>query len=162
MPRRCPTHAHRSTHAGMLTAARWLLDELRLPLLQLDAAGYRLLLTGHSLGAGVATLLTALVRQIIPTARCFGYATPPVVSGAALLAHIEDYCISVVHRNDVIPRTTIRTCTQVPSRTSHRRTTLLTPLSFRSHFALRSSTAYTRVLPPHPSAPPPHPWPSCA
>ncbi|KAL1504977.1 hypothetical protein AB1Y20_008743 [Prymnesium parvum] len=100
-------------HSGMLTAARWLLDELRAPLLQLAAAGYRLVLTGHSLGAGVATLLAALLRPLVGGVRCVGFATPPVASGEALLAQLEGFCVTIVHRNDAIPRTTIKSCTQV-------------------------------------------------
>lgn len=94
-------------HSGMLSAARWLREELLTPLTLLSAAGYSLVFTGHSLGAGVAVVLTALLRDFFPGVRCVGYATPPVASGTELLAELSTFCTSVVHRNDVIPRTTI-------------------------------------------------------
>ena len=47
----------------MLSAAFWLLAELQAPLQQLTAAGYELVLTGHSLGAGVAALLSLLLSS---------------------------------------------------------------------------------------------------
>ena len=78
-------------HAGMLSAAFWLLAELQVPLQQLTAAGYELVLTGHSLGAGVASLLSLLLRSRLrqPTVRCFGFATPCCACGEALLSLLQ-------------------------------------------------------------------------
>ena len=94
-------------HAGMARAARWLRSELRLVLGHLAAAGYDVILTGHSLGAGVAALLTVLLKRLVPGVRCVGYATPPVAGGARLLRALGDCCTSLVHRNDAVPRMTL-------------------------------------------------------
>lgn len=95
-------------HCGMLTAARLLFNELFEPLTLLHEAGHQLLLTGHSLGAGVAVLLAALLREKMGDVQCVGYATPPVASGEGLLEELSSFCTSLVNRNDLIPRMTIR------------------------------------------------------
>ena len=40
------------------------------------AAGYRLVLVGHSLGAGTAAILAILLRDQHPELRCFAYSPP--------------------------------------------------------------------------------------
>ena len=40
---------------------------------------YSLLITGHSLGAGVAAILTALLQEIIPNVTCIAYSPPGLV-----------------------------------------------------------------------------------
>jgi len=62
-----PKVAARTTHGCSLHHPR-----LQVPLQQLTAAGYELVLTGHSLGAGVASLLSLLLRSRLrqPTVRC--------------------------------------------------------------------------------------------
>ena len=94
-----------AAHGAMLRAARALLDEcgLRAAFLQLRDAGYSLTLVGHSLGAGVAAILTALLLHEHPTARCVAYATPACVD--ASLAHaLAPHVLSAVHNDDVVPR----------------------------------------------------------
>ena len=39
-------------------------------------AHYNLVITGHSLGAGTAILLTILLRSSYPNVRCYGFGTP--------------------------------------------------------------------------------------
>ena len=52
---------HTQVHRGMLVAARAILEDCggRSAVMRLHAAGYELIIVGHSLGGGVATLLTA-------------------------------------------------------------------------------------------------------
>ncbi|KAL3906496.1 MAG: hypothetical protein SGPRY_010526 [Prymnesium sp.] len=85
-------------HCGMLTAARLLFDELFEPLTLLHEAGHQLLLTGHSLGAGVAVLLAALLREKMGDVQCVGYATPPVASGEGLLEELSSFCTSLLRQ----------------------------------------------------------------
>mmetsp|Transcript_14796 Transcript_14796/g.28644 ORF Transcript_14796/g.28644 Transcript_14796/m.28644 type:complete len:973 (-) Transcript_14796:180-3098(-) len=94
-------------HAGMLRAARWMLKGdskgymrehkmsehhdtdlaedagggLGLALAQLHQQGYKISFTGHSLGAGVATLLALLVADDIPDIRInvYGFGSPACV-----------------------------------------------------------------------------------
>ena len=72
-----------------------------------ENAGYELILTGHSLGAGAATLLNILLHEnkcerINGRAiRCFAYASPPVFTGEAKDA--RNVCINFIHDTDCVP-----------------------------------------------------------
>ena len=114
-----------TAHRGMLRAARAILDECgcRVALERLRAAGYSLTIVGHSLGAGVGTILTALLLlgEKAATASdpslppppppppphkamaCIAYAAPPCVD-ARLASMLKTAVVSVVHNDDVVPR----------------------------------------------------------
>ncbi len=103
-------------HAGMLKSARELDRRLRAAVLGLllrpEHDDFRLVLTGHSLGAGAATLLAALwlsepdsepMARLCSRLRVVGYGTPMVVSldiAAELVSHVT----TVVMGNDMVPR----------------------------------------------------------
>jgi pimeloyl-ACP methyl ester carboxylesterase len=90
-------------HSGMAKAADAVHDALvgfveRFP-------GHRVMITGHSLGAGVATLLFARWKREGLTGervRCVAFAPPCTVS--AELARALPEVISVVNRTDMVPR----------------------------------------------------------
>ena len=97
-------------HQGMLDAAKWLERDQGLGecLARLEANGYRIVLTGHSLGAGCAILLGMLLRRRLKTLRVLGYATPPCVG--ELLADkpwMKERVLNLVLRDDMIPRCSI-------------------------------------------------------
>ena len=101
-------HAHR----GMLESARRLDALLREPVREALAArpGYSLVLTGHSLGGGVASLLAALWGPTFAVGggdcrelRCFVYG--PLGTLTLPLAHAAAGCVtSVVNAQDAVPR----------------------------------------------------------
>mmetsp|Transcript_35523 Transcript_35523/g.118780 ORF Transcript_35523/g.118780 Transcript_35523/m.118780 type:complete len:577 (+) Transcript_35523:572-2302(+) len=96
-------------HAGMARTARWLQRELGPCLLHLsEVCGCEVVLAGHSLGAGVAALLAALLLPRLPALRCVGFATPSCAAGEGLLAPLRACSISLVHRNDAVPRATLQ------------------------------------------------------
>ena len=69
-------------HGGMARAAAWVEAEIGPLLLQLAAEHYRIVVCGHSLGGGVATLLhTRLTSKHASLAHveCVGMGTPPMV-----------------------------------------------------------------------------------
>ena len=99
----------------MLEGARRLAADLREPVRAALASrpGYHLVLTGHSLGGGLASLLALLwgpdfeagavagadVRQV----RCFAYG-PAATLTLPLAQAAKDFVTSVVNANDWIPR----------------------------------------------------------
>lgn len=74
-----------------------------------DCRGYTLLTVGHSLGAGIAQLLAALLRKEHPEWRCTsqGYGAPAVCS-AAFAQHLRPHGLAAVAGDDVIARLTVR------------------------------------------------------
>lgn len=65
----------------MLKAAKYVYDELTEKHI-LDKAfshfndGYELVITGHSLGAGTAVILSFMLRDKFPNVKCYAYSPP--------------------------------------------------------------------------------------
>jgi Lipase (class 3) len=71
--------------------------------------GYELVLTGHSLGAGTASLLNIMChqrgREMVNgrKVRCFAFACPPVFTPIEFAGPAAKHCVSVIHERDVVP-----------------------------------------------------------
>jgi len=65
---------------------------------------YGLYCVGHSLGAGVAALLTLFLRPEFPAVRCFAYEPPGALVDDALAEAMEPFCVSTVTADDLVPR----------------------------------------------------------
>lgn len=89
-------------HGGLGQAALWMFDEFVFTLQEFQDKGYNVIISGHSLAAGVAALLTVLLRPFV-TARCYSFATPCCV-GPVIAQSCEDYVTTVSLSDDVIPR----------------------------------------------------------
>jgi hypothetical protein len=103
--------------SGMAGAAMNLYREHVDCLLQLAKEGYRIRITGHSLGGGVATLLGVLIRrdlrqeldsEEVPL-KVYAYATPSCID-ARLADFVESFVTTVVLHDDVVPRLTSSSC----------------------------------------------------
>lgn len=101
-------------HKGVLDSARKVLEKVR-PVLQEQLAkhkGWKIVVTGHSLGAACAVVCTLLLSATPlkgkPKLSCWAYAPPPVFypKTPSALSSLEIYCF--VNRNDVVPRASLR------------------------------------------------------
>jgi len=94
-------------HSGVLGCARALhADLLRHRVLHeaLESPAWTLVITGHSLGAGVATLLGLMLRSEYPSLRVWAFSPPGGLLSEALAEASGAWCTSVVLGNDFICR----------------------------------------------------------
>ncbi|PSC75585.1 eukaryotic translation initiation factor 5A-2 [Micractinium conductrix] len=71
--------------------------------------GYRLVVTGHSLGAGCAFLLALYLRHFCPGLRCWSFSPPGGLASGELCAAASEWCTSTVCGREWIPRLSMRT-----------------------------------------------------
>jgi len=70
---------------------------------------YNLVVCGHSLGAGVAFLMSLRMRQFFPGLKCWSFSPPGGLATAELSAGAVDWCTSVICGKEMIPRLTLAT-----------------------------------------------------
>eukprot|EP00397_Hematodinium_sp_SG-2012_P040439 GEMP01044304.1.p1 GENE.GEMP01044304.1~~GEMP01044304.1.p1 ORF type:complete len:428 (+),score=88.32 GEMP01044304.1:148-1431(+) len=90
-------------HEGILLAARHVYSEV-LPTLRqaiMDKPTTKIVTTGHSLGAGCATLLNILIAKDFPdiAVESFVFGGPPVLSKPMLAVNVNHFVL----RNDIVP-----------------------------------------------------------
>ena len=94
-------------HKGILHTARWVQGVLRdkeiLETAFSRGPNYKLIIVGHSLGAGCATLLAILLRQDYPNLQCFAYSPPGCLNEAAA-SYTKQFVTSVTLGKDLIAR----------------------------------------------------------
>jgi hypothetical protein len=94
-------------HEGIFVAAQMMLEETR-HLIEHFFQDYKVIICGHSLGAGVSTLLGLFLKEEFPKLdlQVYAFATPACCSRDAALA-CQSYITSVVNNNDCVPRMTL-------------------------------------------------------
>ncbi|KAI6214827.1 Lipase-3 domain-containing protein [Aphelenchoides besseyi] len=94
-------------HRGMLNSARYVYTTLTKNHVLEDILvlnpNYSICVVGHSLGAGVASLLTLLLKQTYPTCRCYAFSPPTVISKHGI-SETEEHVLSVIVGDDIVPR----------------------------------------------------------
>ena len=65
---------------------------------------YGLRIVGHSLGAGVASVLGLILRQEFPNLYCLCFSPPGCVFSERTATESKDYACSYVLHNDIVPR----------------------------------------------------------
>ena len=114
-------------HSGMYEAARYLSDDLglRCTLERLHASGYDVVICGHSLGAGVATLLAMHLMRVqakVGKIKVYGYAAPPCVTPNLNTMWKDRLTIlNVVMEGDLIPLFSYRNCADFAGEIAKRR-----------------------------------------
>jgi hypothetical protein len=108
-----------------------------------DNKDYEFIITGHSLGAGAACLLTILLeaKDLLPRKqkyRCFAYAPPPVYTPLEFIPKAVKATTSFVHENDAVPYLSVHTVRHLLSD--------LRAVDDEAHNRMTSSERYKVVL----------------
>ncbi|EKG02819.1 hypothetical protein TCSYLVIO_006148 [Trypanosoma cruzi] len=107
------TPADYYVHGGMQRGALYVLQELRESgvldrILHEDFKKLNVVVLGHSLGAGVASILSIMLWSTEPTLRgrlrCIAYAPPGGLLSPALVAYSERFIVGCLAGNDIVPR----------------------------------------------------------
>jgi sn1-specific diacylglycerol lipase len=98
-------------HKGFLTRSKWIYNDITrtriLNTLYLETSPYNtypLVLCGHSLGAGCASILSLMLRPAFPSLQCFAYEPPGCIFNAELSELCTEFITSFVRHDDCIPR----------------------------------------------------------
>lgn len=68
--------------------------------------GYQLVITGHSLGAGIASILALLIKLNLnfPNMTCYAFSPPGSLFSFPLAQYCKMFITSVILGNDIVPR----------------------------------------------------------
>lgn len=105
-------------HKGMIEAAVYIQTELAKNKIieralsfdiEKNTQSYTIVLVGHSLGAGVCSILSILLKQSkYPDLTCYAYSPPGGLLSYELVEHSKSYITSVVLGKDIVPRLGLR------------------------------------------------------
>lgn len=105
-----PSYVSGYGHAGVLRSARNLFKRIRAPVKQAmrDNPGFQVVMTGHSLGASTAAVLTLLMRDddACPHPFCVAFAPPPCLT-YDLAEQTATLGVTVVNGPDIVPRLSV-------------------------------------------------------
>ena len=73
----------------------------------------KLVIVGHSLGAGIATLLSIILKKQYPLIKCYSYGTPGSVVDRQTSQEISSYVTSIVLDSDIICRISFHSIIQL-------------------------------------------------
>ncbi|XP_069889604.1 diacylglycerol lipase-beta [Dipodomys merriami] len=71
------------------------------------APEYRLVVVGHSLGAGAAALLAIMLRGSYPQVQAYAFSPPRGLLSKSLYEYSQDFIVSLILGKDVIPRLSV-------------------------------------------------------
>jgi len=99
-------------HAGVVASARNVYSDLERHgllerLLRNDYPNYHLRLVGHSLGAGVATLLGYMLKAQYPSLKVYNFSPPGCTMTWELATQCEAWATSFVLDSDMVPRLSV-------------------------------------------------------
>ncbi|KAJ3363324.1 hypothetical protein HDU91_003035 [Kappamyces sp. JEL0680] len=106
-------------HAGFFQTAKNIFEDIRSNQILEKTIGnantkeahYHIVVCGHSLGAGVASLVAYMLRKHgFPSTKCYGYSMPSGVANEHASTLFNDFCLSVVCGDDSVSRLTLASC----------------------------------------------------
>lgn len=101
-------------HKGMLSSARYIVSKLESEKILDDMfvlqPNYDLIVTGHSLGAGVATVVSLLLKPAYPNVKCFAFSPPGCVISDDGVEFTQNFVFSIVVGDDLVKGTFLPYC----------------------------------------------------
>eukprot|EP01028_Stygiella_incarcerata_P009548 TRINITY_DN4577_c0_g1_i1.p1 TRINITY_DN4577_c0_g1~~TRINITY_DN4577_c0_g1_i1.p1 ORF type:complete len:465 (+),score=172.89 TRINITY_DN4577_c0_g1_i1:156-1550(+) len=95
-------------HRGIVRAAKWFETNVKEELKKFtQEKKLPLVIVGHSLGAGTASLLTLLLKDDFPGIKCYALAPPALIS-RELIELSREYVTSIITEDDLVPRFSTR------------------------------------------------------
>jgi len=98
-------------HKGFLARSKWLYNDIKKSQVlktlyseQSPFKDYPLIICGHSLGAGCASILSLMLRPSFPSLQCFAYEPPGCIFDYAMAKNCEQFITSFVRHDDLVPR----------------------------------------------------------
>ena len=67
------------------------------------------MVTGHSLGAGTAVILSLKLKGEYPNLKCIAYAPPGCLISTSLAEYSRSFAMSVIVGDDIVPRLSVHT-----------------------------------------------------
>ena len=108
-----PDHPTFKVHKGMLKTATWVKEKLEeLEILEHSfekVNNYGLVVTGHSLGSGVACILGMLLRDKYPELHCFCFSPTGSLVNQAASEYTKTFVTSVTLGQDMVARLSVTT-----------------------------------------------------
>ncbi|XP_054762727.2 diacylglycerol lipase-beta-like [Lytechinus pictus] len=104
-------------HRGIANNSKYILNKLsELNILE-DAfhqyPDYKLVVSGHSLGAGVAAVLSILLREKYPEIKAYAFSPPGGLINAEGVLYSQSFVTAVVLGEDIVPRMSMCTLKQL-------------------------------------------------
>ncbi|GFN98243.1 Sn1-specific diacylglycerol lipase beta [Plakobranchus ocellatus] len=105
-------------HEAMLDCAHYILEQLSAQNILEKAfgklqEGAGLVVTGHSLGAGVAAILAILLRPNYPSLMCFAFSPPGGLLSPSASKYTQEFVCSTAVGKDLVPRLGMFTLTDL-------------------------------------------------
>jgi sn1-specific diacylglycerol lipase len=98
-------------HAGMIISSEWIMEHLAahqtLEKAFAEHPTYQLRVTGHSLGAGCALILSLMLRKTYPNLRCLPYSPPGGLVTMKTARACSEWTTSYILSNDIVPRLSV-------------------------------------------------------
>ena len=74
---------------------------------QSQGRDYKFIITGHSLGAGVAAILALLYWKEFHNLHCYAFSPPGSLFTLPLVEYSKPFITTIVYGNDIVPRSII-------------------------------------------------------
>ncbi|KAI3378956.1 hypothetical protein SNEBB_003556 [Seison nebaliae] len=107
-------------HSGMYTSANSILNQLSksdiIESLLKSYLNYRLIVTGHSLGGGVAAILSTILHNKYPDIQCVTFGAPGGVFDRTGTLFTQSFTCSIVVEDDLVPRLSVKSMVDLRNR----------------------------------------------